>query len=117
MLDAATGRFQGPPPPTNGVEAAFAPLVEQLLPALSLTATIDSLVPHSAADYACGPNENGLGTCYTAWLTFDRDGVKDTVGLDYYHSVWASFGEPRFNGPYDITCPPHKSLRLIAAGG
>lgn len=91
-LDPATGRFIGPPPPTNGIAAAFAPLVPQLLPALSLTATIDSLVAYSGNDYACGSAENALGSCYQAFLTFDRDGVLTPVAVLFHMSVWSAFG-------------------------
>ena len=103
-LDNATGRFNGPPPPTNGIAAAFAPLVQQLLPALSLTVTIDSLLAHSGADFACGAAENALGTCYEAFLTFNRDGVETPTSVLYHHSVWASFGagDQRFDGPISL---------------
>lgn len=93
-IDAASGRFIGTPPPTNALSAVFQPLVPQLLPALSLTATIDSLVATSLstdASAGCAADFNGLGACYTAYLTFDRDGVLTKFTVPVFYPFWASF--------------------------
>ncbi len=73
-IDPASGRFNGPPPPTAAaaLEGVFAPLVPVLLPSLSLTATIDSVQARSAE---CGPLGNAQGFCYEFFLTFDRSGT------------------------------------------
>jgi hypothetical protein len=93
-IDGATGRFIGTPPPTDALSAVFQPLVPQLLPALSLTATIDSLVATSLstdASAGCAADFNGLGACYTAYLTFDRDGVLTKFVVPVFYPFWASF--------------------------
>ena len=53
------------------LEAAFAPLIPTLLPALSLTATIDSVLPRSVE---CGGLANFRGFCAEFFVTFDRSG-------------------------------------------
>jgi hypothetical protein len=75
-IDGATGKFSGTPPPTDGVSGAFAPLVPVLLPALSLTAVMDSVKGRSATDPLCGGVANGLGSCYIFYATFNRDGTE-----------------------------------------
>jgi len=72
-IDPETGRFNGPPPPTGvaQLEAAFAPLIPTLLPTLSLTATIDSVLPRSVE---CGALANFRGFCTEFFVTFDRSG-------------------------------------------
>ena len=76
--DATTGRFNGTPPATNGVSGAFAPLIPALLPALNLTATIDSVTVRND-DHAVRrrqANVDAYGSCYIFYVTFDKDGVK-----------------------------------------
>ncbi len=103
--DSATGRFTGPPPPTNALTASFAPLVPALLPALSLTITVDSLVPHSGADFACGAAENVIGVCYEAFLTVERDGQRAPASVLYHPSMWSGLGggDVRFTYGLPIT--------------
>src|SRR2546426_74903 len=94
LIDRATGKFQGSPPPTDGLTAAFAPLVQQLLPAVNLSATIDSLVPHSSAaaeGFTCGAAENGIGACYDIFLTFDKNGAKTPFEVLADWPVWTNF--------------------------
>ncbi len=90
-IDANTGRFQGSPPPTDGLAAAFAPLVPQLLPAVSLTATIDSLRPHDELDFNCGAATNSQGTCYEVFLTFDKSGAKTRFQVLADWPNWVNF--------------------------
>jgi hypothetical protein len=73
-IDPETGRFSGPPPASGlaQLEAAFAPLIPSLLPALSLTATIDSVLPRTAA--VCGALGSFRGYCAEFFVTFDRAG-------------------------------------------
>jgi hypothetical protein len=89
-IDAATGRFTGPPPPTNALQGAFAPLVSQLLPALSLEAKVDSLTVRTDGDGGC-PVSNGLGACYLIYVTFTKDGVAQQFALNQPWPVWTSF--------------------------
>jgi hypothetical protein len=88
-IDGATGRFSGTPPPTDGLAAAFAPLVQQLLPAVSLTATIDSLVAH--ADATCGVS-NGIGSCYNIFVTFNKNGAKTPFQVQTAWPLWGDEG-------------------------
>ncbi len=90
-IDDVTGRFRGTPPPTNGLAASFAPLVPALLPALNLTARIDSLLAYSGGTFPCGAAENGLGSCYEAFVTFDKDGVETAFRTLLHYPVWSSF--------------------------
>ncbi|HEU4681467.1 MAG TPA: hypothetical protein VFS51_06970 [Gemmatimonadales bacterium] len=97
-IDAQTGRFSGPPPPTaaTALQGVFAPLVPILLPSLDLTATIDSVQPRSAE---CGALGNIQGICYEFFVTFDRSGTTQqfrtlapwTIGLG------PAFGDPAFD--------------------
>ena len=92
-IDAATGRFNGTPPATNGVSGAFAPLIPALLPALNLTATIDSVVAYDTNNPACNgvTNFGGGGTCYIFYVTFDKDGVKTPFVTVTPWPIWSSF--------------------------
>jgi hypothetical protein len=91
-IDGATGKFSGTPPPTDGLVGAFAPLVQQLLPAVSLSATIDSLVAHTDADFSCGAAANGIDACYDIFLTFDKNGVKTPFQVLAYWPLWGDEG-------------------------
>ncbi|MBI4419689.1 MAG: hypothetical protein HY560_02605, partial [Gemmatimonadetes bacterium] len=93
-IDPNTGRFSGAPPATDALTGVFAPLVPALLPALNLTAKIDSLVPHSDADFTCGANSNALGACYEVFITFNKDGQITPFRQVVYWPVWSAFGEP-----------------------
>ncbi|MBI4421856.1 MAG: hypothetical protein HY560_13615, partial [Gemmatimonadetes bacterium] len=94
-IDPNTGRFSGAPPATDALSAVFAPLVPALLPALNLTAKVDSLVPHSDAETpSCGANSNALGACYEVFITFNKDGQVTPFRQRVYWPVWSAFGEP-----------------------
>jgi hypothetical protein len=52
-LDATTGEFSGPAPPTNGVSLGLAAFLPEVLDTGSLTLTIDSIVPgYVSIDFA-----------------------------------------------------------------
>ena len=92
-IDAATGRFNGTPPATNGVSAAFAPLIPALLPALNVTATFDSVVAFDSNNPKCNgvTNFGGGGTCYIFYVTFEKDGVKTPFVTVTPWPIWSSF--------------------------
>ena len=89
-LEPSTGRFTGPQAPTNGVEALFAPLIPRLLPALNLTATFDSIMTFVETAPICGGLDAGLDTCTVYFVTFDRDGAKQSFVVPTVHPVWSS---------------------------
>ena len=97
-VNSATGIFSGPMPPTNGLSATFSPLVERLLPAFNLKATIDSIIPYSVDTHPTGcPNGAGLGGSAGCWryhMTFERDGVKTSSIADGFTGNWDAFGDP-----------------------
>jgi hypothetical protein len=76
-IDPSTGRFNGPPPPTSALSAIFQPLVPALLPAVSLTATIDSLnvFADNGTPADCNNTSNIQGNCVKYFVTFNKDGV------------------------------------------
>lgn len=76
-IDPSTGRFSGPPPPTSALSAIFQPLVPALLPAVSLTATIDSLEAFmdNGTPADCNGTSNVQGNCVKYFVTFNKDGV------------------------------------------
>ncbi len=90
-ISSTTGRFSGTPSPTNGLAATFVPLISQILPAVSLTATIDSLVPHDEFDFNCGGALNGLGACYEIFVTFDKSGTLVPFSALVLWPVWSAF--------------------------
>lgn len=89
-IDGATGKFTSRPAPTNALVGAFAPLVPQLLPQLSLVARIDSLRVRTDGDGGC-PVSNGLGACYLIHLTFTKDGVPQQFTINLPWPVWDAF--------------------------
>ena len=103
-IDAATGVFSGPMPPTNGIEATLQPIVADLMPDVRLVVTIDSvsLILHDA----CPPGEYGggatisQGACWHMYVTTDHDGVVAIDTIVGYTPLWDSFGEP---GATDFT--------------
>ncbi|HUF11689.1 MAG TPA: hypothetical protein VMN78_01150 [Longimicrobiales bacterium] len=96
-IDPETGIFSGPMPPTNTVEATFAPLVPRLLPEFTLTARIDSVRPGPQADVAC---TNGtaqlIGTCWNMYMTFDLSGQITQSVAAGFTPVWDAFGGAGF---------------------
>jgi hypothetical protein len=93
-IDANTGRFTGSPPPTDGVQAAFAPLVPVLLPTLSITATVDSVKARSATtDPACAGVANAQLSCYLFYATFDQGGTLSSFAVPEPFPIWSGFGE------------------------
>ena len=96
LLDTLDGTFSGPMPPTNTLEAAFEPLVEQLLPAFRLAVRIDSIVPRNGeSPGGCPAGENIQGACWRMYLTYDRDGVVSQATADGFTPVLSvPGGEP-----------------------
>jgi len=94
-LDSEDGTFSGPFPPTDGLVASFAPLVERLLPAFSLSATIDSIVPvFSRTAGTCPNGNNPFGACWQMFVTTDKDGSLTQTVVESYTPWWSAFGEP-----------------------
>lgn len=103
-LDPATGRFNGPPPPSTAVGAAFEPLVPALLPAINLTARIDSArmradgEPYPGdgiAAFDCQGLSNGQGLCMQYFITFTRDGVPSSSSTVVNQPILTTvFGDP-----------------------
>lgn len=93
-IDKEAGTFSGPMPPSNAIEATFGPLVQRLLPAFTLTATVDSIVSDGTG--SCNVGTNWQGVCWRMYLTYDRDGVKTSSSTVGYSPVWgtSSSGEP-----------------------
>ncbi len=99
-INEATGTFSGPMPPSNAVTQTFAPLVERLLPTLSLTARIDSVVPVFSLGSSFGePTEDcpvggdPFHVCLKMYATVSMDGSDAATVVDIYNPWWASFGE------------------------
>lgn len=88
------GTFNGPMPPTNDLVATFAPLVERLLPEMSLQVRIDSVRPfYAVADCPAG-RAVALNNCWEMHLTVTRDGVESQVVQNGFTPVWSAFGGP-----------------------
>lgn len=96
-ISSADGTFSGPMQPTDGLSATFSPLVERLLPAFSLKAIIDSIIPYTEDTHpagGCPKGSSALGACWRVHMTFDRDGVKSQSVADGWTPVWnAGFGD------------------------
>jgi hypothetical protein len=91
-IDPSTGRFSGTPPATtvNALAGVFAPLIPVLLPALDLTATIDSVQPRSAE---CGAAANFQGLCAEFFVSFDRSGTIQRFQTLAQWPIWTGFSE------------------------
>ena len=122
-IDAATGRFTGPPPPTGAASlaAAFAPLVPQLLPALNLTFQVDSVKPNS--DVACdgGAATNIQDLCFTFFVTFTRGATSASFQSNVFWPIWTGFGEPSTNavglGAFPVVADSASSANLGLPAG
>ncbi|MBI4503181.1 MAG: T9SS type A sorting domain-containing protein [Gemmatimonadetes bacterium] len=93
-IDATTGKFSGSPPPTDMLQGTFAPLVPALLPALNLSAKIDSVVPRYYTDFDCGDAINAFGACFEVFGKFTKDGTATAFKKLANIPVWSAFGEP-----------------------
>ena len=110
VIDPATGRFNGPPPPSTSVGAAFEPLVPALLPAINLTARIDSAKMRAdglgypddgIASFDCQGQSNGQGLCLQYFITFTRDGVSSSSSTVVYQPILTTV----FADPVSVTTP------------
>lgn len=95
-IDPETGIFSGPMPPTNTVEATFAPLVPRLLPEFTLTARIDSVRIGNLPDVPCTNGTDQLGACWNMYMTFDNNGVITESVAAGWTPVWDAFGGAGF---------------------
>jgi hypothetical protein len=111
LIDSDDGTFSGPFPPTNAYTTGFAPVIQRLLPAFSLAATIDSVVVYASSNSAGGTQENPspecpeipftngrgaspFGACWAVHLTIDLDGQTTQTVFRGYNPWWGAFGEP-----------------------
>jgi hypothetical protein len=104
-IDAQTGRFSGPPLPTASLTGAFTPFVPALFPATSITGKIDSVMFVSPVEEDCGRFTNGLGSCYKAFTSFNRDGQVTYLSNLYYHPVWSAFEAGGVNSVHNVLGP------------
>lgn len=101
-IDAETGVFSGPMPPSDAFTLSFAPLVERLLPAFTRSARIDSVVPVRGTGASpagtptglCPNGANPFGACWKMYLTADNNGVLTPVVVESYTPWWSAFREP-----------------------
>jgi hypothetical protein len=89
-IDGNTGIFSGKSPPTNTVQALFAPMVERVLPKFRMEATIDSVVALSAgmSPDPCFAGHNAGQACWRAYLTFNVDGKTSKSEATGWTPVW-----------------------------
>ena len=97
-LDPDAGTFNGPMPPTNTLEATFAPLVPRLLPEFALTAQIDSVNNIAQNTGRCVNGYGGgatipNGSCWEMFVTFDYNGSLTNSIATGFTPLWDSFGE------------------------
>lgn len=99
-IDPNTGVFLETPPPTNGVAAAFAPLVPALLPALNLEAKIDSIRAFYSENAKCGGVSNalnavfGVGVCMIYYVSFTQGPNVSRFTVVSPYPYWTGFGDP-----------------------
>ena len=95
-VNSQTGIFSGPMPPTNGLSATFSPLVERLLPAFNIKASIDSIIPYTLDTHpaGCPAGFNALGVCWRTHMTFERDGVRTSSVAEGWSPHSDFFGDP-----------------------
>jgi hypothetical protein len=90
-IDPDDGTFDGPFPPTDGLELSFARLVPRLLGAFEVAVRIDSFKPDTPAREACVGGVFSLaGVCARIYLTVD--GTPTEVPIEI--SNWILFGRP-----------------------
>src|SRR5207245_1487131 len=120
-ISATTGRFTGPPPPTgaDALAATFAPLVPQLLPALSLTMTVDSVLPRFDVDCTAGTNAQGI--CYEFFVTYTAGTTKSSFRTVVFWPIWTGFSEPASSsaglGGFPVTADSASATRLGVPNG
>src|SRR3989441_27849 len=120
-ISATTGRFTGPPPPTgaDALAATFAPLVPQLLPALSLTMTVDSVLPRFDVDCTAGTNAQGI--CYEFFVTYTAGTTKSSFRTVVFWPIWTGFSEPASSsaglGGFPVTADSASATRVGVPNG
>lgn len=91
-IDPEDGTFDGPFPPTRGIEQSFAPLVEQLLPVVDLAVRIDSVKPDWQQQEGCTAGPISFeSTCWRMYLTSNDGQQSEIAGLA---SNWRLFARP-----------------------
>jgi hypothetical protein len=100
VIDAETGTFSGPFPPSDATVSSFEPLIERLLPQFHLTARIDSVVPVLSLGSAfgtptadCSRGGDPFHTCLKLYLTVDQGEQTSSEVIDIYSPWWGAFGE------------------------
>ena len=95
-ISSTNGTFSGPQAPSNGISATFSPLVERLLPAFNLVATVDSVIPYTIGTHpsGCPAGSSGLATCWRIHMSFNRDGTVSRSIAEGFTPVWDAFGDP-----------------------
>jgi hypothetical protein len=92
-LDADDGTFDGPMPPTDGMDLTLAPLVDRLTGQFDVTARVDSFKPDTPAREACiGGVFAFQSVCARAFMTIGGAPVEVPINV----SNWAAFGRDPF---------------------
>src|SRR5205809_21185 len=125
-IDANTGRFTGPPPPTGAAQlaATFAPLVPQLLPTLDLTMTVDSVLARTGGDNLCpGPLAKTQDLCAEFFVTYAQGATKTSFRTTVYWPILeaspfneASPGEGQL-GALPVAADPASAARFGVPNG
>ena len=93
QIDPETGRFTGPPPPTNAFTTHVSAFVAELAPAAVVEVRVDSVVPHVAPAAQCGGVANALDMCYVFHVTIEVDGATTRAAIPTPLPVWSAFDE------------------------
>jgi hypothetical protein len=100
VIDAESGTFASPFPPTDATAASVDPLIASLLPQYHLTGRIDSVVPVFSLGSSFGtPTEDcsrggdPFHTCLKLYLTVDGGEEPSNEVVDVYNPWWGAFGE------------------------
>jgi hypothetical protein len=120
-LNAATGEFAGPMPPTDGVRLGLAAFVPQVLTTGTITMTIDSIVPGStligplAARYYVTGKGSGAATSVVIPLFVDAFGTDSQASVPFPATPVVTSKGKRFGG--DTTFSLSGSATVTLPGG
>jgi len=123
-VDAETGMFSGPMPPTDAITQGFSPLVERLLPDMAVSAVVDSMRPVNATN-DCDVGSNLIGSCWELFFTNTlADGSTESASVDGWTPIrepWAGIYETEFliasvSVPFDSTALADFGIPPSAAG-